>query len=108
MSIFLISCSFQETTRILTQAAIQSKTDYLVGLKENVIIGGLIPAGTGVLQEDEFYCEHRPVEEEPIEEDEEPLEDDTDSVEDLEEDSSDLADDDAIEDEEELEEETDF
>ncbi len=60
---FLSACSFQETTRILTQAAIQSKTDNLVGLKENVIIGGLIPAGTGVLMEDEFECEHRPVEE---------------------------------------------
>lgn len=60
---FLSACSFQETTRILTQAAIQSKTDYLIGLKENVIIGGLIPAGTGVLEEDEFYCEHKPQEE---------------------------------------------
>ncbi len=60
---FLSACSFQETTRILTQAAIQSKTDYLVGLKENVIIGGLIPAGTGVLFEDEFECEHRPEDE---------------------------------------------
>ena len=64
---FLSACSFQETTRILTQVAIQSKTDYLVGLKENVIIGGLIPAGTGVLVEDEFSCEHRP-DEESIEE----------------------------------------
>ena len=57
---FLSACSFQETTRILTQAAIQSKVDNLVGLKENVIIGGLIPAGTGVLVEDEFECEHKP------------------------------------------------
>ena len=63
---FLSACSFQETTRILTQAAIQSKVDNLVGLKENVIIGGLIPAGTGVLVEDEFYCEHRPVDEEEL------------------------------------------
>ena len=60
---FLSACSFQETTRILTSAAIESKTDYLVGLKENVIIGGLIPAGTGVLVEDTFECEHAPVEE---------------------------------------------
>ena len=59
---FLSACSFQETTRILTQAAIQSKQDNLVGLKENVIIGGLIPAGTGVLVENEFECEHRPEE----------------------------------------------
>ena len=60
---FLSASSFQETTRILTSAAIQSKTDSLLGLKENVIIGGLIPAGTGVLIEDTFECEHRPVEE---------------------------------------------
>ena len=60
---FLSACSFQETTRILTQAAIQSKVDNLVGLKENVIIGGLIPAGTGVLVEDNFECEHRPEDE---------------------------------------------
>ena len=78
---FLSACSFQETTRILTSASIQSKTDNLVGLKENVIIGGLIPAGTGVLVEDEFECEHRPVDEEVIEEvletyDEEENEDD--------------------------------
>ena len=57
---FLSACSFQETTRILTQAAIQSKVDNLVGLKENVIIGGLIPAGTGVLVEDEFECQQKP------------------------------------------------
>ncbi len=44
---FLASASFQETTRILTEAAVKGKTDYLHGLKENVIIGKLIPAGTG-------------------------------------------------------------
>ena len=44
---FLASASFQETTRILTEAAIKGKTDELHGLKENVIIGKLIPAGTG-------------------------------------------------------------
>ena len=48
---FLSAASFQETTRILTDAAIRSKKDELHGLKENVIIGGLIPAGTGILQE---------------------------------------------------------
>ena len=58
---FLSACSFQETTRILTDAAIKGKKDELVGLKENVIIGGLIPAGTGILQEDSFECEHKPV-----------------------------------------------
>ena len=60
---FLSASSFQETTRVLTSAAIQSKVDILEGLKENTIIGGLIPAGTGILQEDTFECEHRPQEE---------------------------------------------
>ena len=51
---FLSAASFQETTRILTDAAIKGKTDELHGLKENVIIGGLIPAGTGILRESSF------------------------------------------------------
>ena len=51
---FLSAASFQETTRILTDAAIKGKTDELHGLKENVIIGGLIPAGTGILRESVF------------------------------------------------------
>ena len=42
------AASFQETTRVLAEAAIEGKIDYLYGLKENVIIGKLIPAGTGV------------------------------------------------------------
>ncbi len=45
---FLSAASFQETTRVLTEAAIKGKVDPLVGLKENVIIGKLIPAGTGL------------------------------------------------------------
>jgi len=45
---FLSAASFQETTRVLTEAAIKGKVDPLVGLKENVIIGKLIPAGTGM------------------------------------------------------------
>jgi hypothetical protein len=45
------AASFQETTRVLTEAAISGKVDYLRGLKENVIMGRLIPAGTGM----EFY-----------------------------------------------------
>jgi DNA-directed RNA polymerase subunit beta' len=45
---WLSAASFQETTRVLTDAAIQAKSDALVGLKENVIIGKLIPAGTGI------------------------------------------------------------
>jgi DNA-directed RNA polymerase subunit beta' len=44
---FISAASFQETTRVLTEAAIQGKVDYLRGLKENVIMGRLIPAGTG-------------------------------------------------------------
>ena len=45
---FLSAASFQETTKVLTDAAIKGKVDPLVGLKENVIIGRLIPAGTGM------------------------------------------------------------
>ena len=47
---FLSAASFQETTRVLTEAAIRGKKDELVGLKENVIIGKIIPAGTGMLK----------------------------------------------------------
>ena len=45
---FLSAASFQETTKVLTEAAIKGKVDHLVGLKENVIIGKLIPAGSGI------------------------------------------------------------
>ncbi len=44
---FISAASFQETTRVLTDAAIKGKVDKLQGLKENVIVGRLIPAGTG-------------------------------------------------------------
>jgi DNA-directed RNA polymerase subunit beta' len=47
---FLSAASFQETTRVLTDAAIKGRVDPLIGLKENVIIGKLIPAGTGMKQ----------------------------------------------------------
>ena len=47
---FISAASFQETTRVLTEAAVQGKVDTLLGLKENVIIGHLIPAGTGALK----------------------------------------------------------
>ncbi|MCQ2087827.1 MAG: DNA-directed RNA polymerase subunit beta' [Bacilli bacterium] len=50
---FLSAASFQETTRVLTDAAIKGKTDYLHGLKENVITGHLIPAGRGLMSEEE-------------------------------------------------------
>nr|ANA57010.1 beta' subunit of RNA polymerase [Pyramimonas parkeae] len=49
---FLSAASFQETTKVLTQAAIQGKIDLFYGLKENVLIGQLIPAGTGFLNQD--------------------------------------------------------
>ena len=54
---FLSAASFQETTRVLTEAAIKGKVDPLVGLKENVIIGKLIPAGTGLMR----YREMQPI-----------------------------------------------
>ena len=59
---FLSAASFQETTKVLTEAAIKGKVDHLMGLKENVIIGKLIPAGTGM------QCYHNVdvVKEEPI------------------------------------------
>ena len=44
---FVSAASFQETTKVLTEAALAGKSDYLVGLKENVILGHLVPAGTG-------------------------------------------------------------
>ena len=45
---FISAASFQETTKVLTEASISGKIDYLRGLKENVIMGRLIPAGTGL------------------------------------------------------------
>ena len=45
---YISASSFQETTKVLTEASISGKIDYLKGLKENVIMGRLIPAGTGV------------------------------------------------------------
>ena len=61
---FISAASFQETTRVLTDAAIKGKVDKLQGLKENVIVGRLVPAGTGsiknnwnrkAIQDDEKY-----------------------------------------------------
>ena len=57
---FLSAASFQETTRILADAAIRGKSDELHGLKENVIIGGLIPAGTGILREKSYKYDREP------------------------------------------------
>ena len=47
---FISAASFQETTRVLTDAAIKGKVDKLIGLKENVIVGRLVPAGTGSIK----------------------------------------------------------
>ena len=52
---FLSAASFQETARVLTEAAIKNKIDPLIGLKENVIIGKLIPAGTGMKKYSDVY-----------------------------------------------------
>jgi len=58
---FISAASFQETTRVLTEAAISGKVDHLRGLKENVIVGRLIPAGTGM----DYYRSFRLLTEEP-------------------------------------------
>lgn len=63
---FLSAASFQETTRVLTEAAIKGKVDPLIGLKENVIIGKLIPAGTGMMR---YRAVKLDVEEDIIEDD---------------------------------------
>ena len=59
---FLSAASFQETTRVLTDAAIKGKVDNLIGLKENVIIGKLIPAGTGMQKYQNTYISTEEVE----------------------------------------------
>ncbi len=66
---FLSAASFQETTRILTDAAIHGKVDHLTGLKENVIIGKLIPAGTGAkkYRQADYTLENDILSEEPLE-----------------------------------------
>ena len=94
---FLSAASFQETTKVLTEAAIKGKIDPLIGLKENVIIGKLIPAGTGmkkyanikldtdedeVLEEDEFEEE---MTEETVEAEAVTVEETTETTEDVEE-----------------------
>ena len=65
---FLSAASFQETTKVLTEAAIKGKVDHLVGLKENVIIGKLIPAGAGLTAYRHFAEELVPDKEEPVRE----------------------------------------
>ena len=62
---FISAASFQETTKVLTQAAIEGKSDYLRGLKENVIMGRLIPAGTGLARYKDFALDSEATEEKP-------------------------------------------
>ena len=57
---FISAASFQETTRVLTQAAVEGKKDTLIGLKENVILGHLVPAGTGFRIHQESEVRIRP------------------------------------------------
>jgi len=65
---FISAASFQETTRVLTEASISGKVDYLRGLKENVIVGRLIPAGTGMDYYHQFHMEEEEYEAVPEEE----------------------------------------
>src|SRR2546430_10565863 len=94
-SSFLAAASFQETTRVLTEAAISGKTDHLLGLKENVIIGKLIPAQAPII------VEPRPVEE--IRAPRRLLEEGEDGFDDLEE----ILDEEDLDEEEDLEEDED-
>ncbi len=83
---FLSAASFQETTKVLTEAAIKGKVDHLMGLKENVLIGKLIPAGTGMpcyngievdkintAEDDEFYEKYGTISYDDDREEDEPL-----------------------------------
>jgi DNA-directed RNA polymerase subunit beta' len=56
---FISAASFQETTKVLTNAAIAAKTDYLLGMKENVIVGHKIPAGTGLREYEDLIVGSR-------------------------------------------------
>ena len=67
---FLSAASFQETTKVLTEAAIKGKIDPLIGLKENVIIGKHIPAGTGMRKYRDIRLQSDELEEELLEEEE--------------------------------------
>src|SRR5690606_26164578 len=56
---WLSAASFQETTKVLSEAAIRGKTDWLMGMKENVIVGHLIPAGTGQRKFNDLIVTHK-------------------------------------------------
>ena len=80
---FLSAASFQETTKVLTEAAIKGKVDHLIGLKENVIIGQLIPAGTGLKRYSNIKLstdKEKEEEEADIDIEEEPIEIDEDAM----------------------------
>jgi DNA-directed RNA polymerase subunit beta' len=62
---FISAASFQETTKVLTEASISGKIDFLRGLKENVIMGRLIPAGTGLPRYKNLRLDHGDAEMEP-------------------------------------------
>jgi len=70
---FISAASFQETTKVLNEAAVSGKSDYLVGLKENVIVGHLIPAGTGTRAFQDYIVGSNEVYEE-LNDDPEPME----------------------------------
>ena len=99
---FLSAASFQETTKVLTEAAIKGKVDHLIGLKENVIIGKLIPAGTGMKR----YSNIKLSTDEMLEQKDDDLDMDIDLDEDLDV-SEDVSDEEGSDDSFELEEDTD-
>ena len=80
---FLSAASFQETTKVLTDAAIKGKVDHLVGLKENVIIGKLIPAGSGLMAYRDFQPGATPpsrLGQKPVEQPKEPVIEEDDDI----------------------------
>ena len=105
---FLSAASFQETTKVLTEAAIKGKVDHLMGLKENVLIGKLIPAGTGMpcyneievekintTEDDEFYEKYGTISYDDREDDE-PVDSDDDVDAYLDDEDTDIGDDDVV------------
>ena len=73
---WLSAASFQEATRVLTEAAVESKSDGLIGLKENIIIGKLIPAGTGMPAKEDiatYAPDYQPMEYYSMEDEEQDL-----------------------------------
>ena len=94
---FLSAASFQETTKVLTEAAIKGKVDPLIGMKENVIIGKLIPAGTGMKRYRNVHLNTEYMQDE-LEEDDDILYDDLMDYDDVEEAAEETAAEEVIED----------